>query len=60
MRRAQRRAQAEAITHTESEDEGLNKRMDEVIGDESVSTPATVEDYAEREDMRSLFDEVRK
>lgn len=59
LRRAERRAQADAIVQAETKDEKLDALLDEVTADDELVTPSTVEDYSEREDMRALFDEAR-
>lgn len=55
LRRAKRRAEADALKQ-DVETEALTDVLDE----DEVTSPSTVEDYAEREEMRSLFEEAKE
>jgi hypothetical protein len=60
LRRAERRAQADAMVQAEEQDEKLDALLSEVTADDGMVSPSTVEAYSEREAMRTLFDEVRE
>ena len=54
QRRAQRRAQGDALARQGEDIDGLSEAMTE----DDITSPATVEDYAEREAMRDIFETI--
>jgi len=54
LRRAKRRAEADALG-----DDIDTDALTEILDEEDITSPSTVEDYAEREAMRALFEESK-